>query len=1130
VNFCFLYNELSEDILTKGSLQFTGALSVDAHLDVALHGLIRHGKRAKIFIIDRRDLSVVYALEKGKIFRINEEQKTSLRFDYAFISPYAIHSIDDLLARYNIATSVFSIPAIWWYEHPDIYPFRLLEKILDDLNRKNTCYIVTNDRINDYFVRFAMLFTGKDISERVITLPYFVREFFESEPSKDEKIIIDSGGPWRWTANHIFAKAFVDYCNENPSTKLKVVFSLKDESNPDHEEYQRQLKDIYAKLKEPSHVDMLPWSDKTALRNYLSAAHYGLSINLNTIEGYLSSRVRLRDYVAYQIPIISTTENIFYPENKDICLAVEPDYNSFYTLLSQIDVVKTPRQRANFNIETYNAKYAAAVQTMVAKLRSVPVGSSKLAKSDIRITVDTLMQGHNAYDAAALLRNVTYQLSRKHFVEYMKRVVNDPRLGDMIAQDPQLKDQLAKLLNLRPAESALLSDADNADDVKPDLSNTLCLFQLETVEATTLVHGERPSTRFSQDINLFYLAQEALRLGARVAFHQKNADHIIEVKSVFPTLNVVAQYDFGRVSAESVAVFSVYPADFPFYSQSLPKTVPSRGVLLIPAIHWIEAPERYYREFIDQLRESLIYDIDDAICQNEQMLEMFQSMAILVGGEFDKGRIHVAPCGYVPEDEGALNALRQSRDEIRREMKLKPEDIAVINAGGVWKWTDLDTFLEAFIELHRTHPGNPLKFFVMGLRQNSNSDHAEFIDQFGETIRNNQDLVDSGAINVIWDWEEASHRLPRFNYGADLGVNVSKPSIENAQSFRQRFVEYMKAGLPVINTQGDPMSQTEFRTAMMHVESGNKDSYVEVFREILGNAEMLYNLREKAFALRGTLRTDRVYGPMLEELLGTPPVSKTKRQALVDWYSGYGSFAEIKARRGNVLIENSDLSAPLLAPPASGPTVGETVVALGYTAEERHDPAPDMQVHDTQAFEESSEVHAVAEEQPEAPRPGAVDLNEVLELQGDAFVNRLYEVLLSRAPDPNGLNHYVKRLANGEKNTTILYEIAMSKEGKWHRYFGDLHDQPDVAFIDEVYRRVIHREPDWGGKAHYLRLMEKKVDRHEIVQSIRLSAEARRIEHDVHNAVEVFINDYNRRRRWWRWSQSIRKRLRRLTR
>ena len=148
MNICFLYNELPSDIERVAGQQFTGPLSVDAHLDTVLHGVARFVKDAKIFLIDKRDLHFIYLKKDKTIERVRPEFDASgclLRFDYMFISPYAIYSVDEVLSIYIVAKTVLSIPAIWWYEHPDIYPYSLLERNILDFKRTNTCFIVPND-------------------------------------------------------------------------------------------------------------------------------------------------------------------------------------------------------------------------------------------------------------------------------------------------------------------------------------------------------------------------------------------------------------------------------------------------------------------------------------------------------------------------------------------------------------------------------------------------------------------------------------------------------------------------------------------------------------------------------------------------------------------------------------------------------------------------------------------------------------------------------------------------------------------------------------------------------------------------------------------------------------------------
>jgi len=398
---------------------------------------------------------------------------------------------------------------------------------------------------------------------------------------------------------------------------------------------------------------------------------------------------------------------------------------------------------------------------------------------------------------------------------------------------------------------------------------------------------------------MFYMAQEMLRLGCRVALYRAGTPTpLTEVGALFPRAKIVGSYHVSDIRAEKVIVFSPYVTVFATITASLPPGVRCQSVFVIPATFWLESPELYGRDHLERLREALVYDIDDVLTQNEEMGDLFRGLARVVGVTVDKKRVTIAPCGYLPEDESGLLELERSREAVRQEMGLAAHDIAIINSGGVWKWTDLDVFLQAFTEFHREHPGNPLKLFLMGLRQPDNPDHGQFIADFEGILRANSDLETSGAIRVFRDWKDAGSRLPRFNFGADLGLNVSKDSMENAQSFRQRFVEYVKACLPVINTYGDPMSKSDYREMMVVVDPGRIESYKAAFRKIVDNPALLRQMRQAARPLRARLRTDGVYRPALQQIMARGPSSLEAREQRFAAVAGLPSFEETKNRRG----------------------------------------------------------------------------------------------------------------------------------------------------------------------------------------------------------------------------------------
>jgi FkbM family methyltransferase len=60
-------------------------------------------------------------------------------------------------------------------------------------------------------------------------------------------------------------------------------------------------------------------------------------------------------------------------------------------------------------------------------------------------------------------------------------------------------------------------------------------------------------------------------------------------------------------------------------------------------------------------------------------------------------------------------------------------------------------------------------------------------------------------------------------------------------------------------------------------------------------------------------------------------------------------------------------------------------------------------------------------------------VNELLALDGDAFVSAAYHTLLRRAPDPEGLRNYVRELNSGVSKLTVVAKLRNSDEGQRQR-------------------------------------------------------------------------------------------------
>jgi hypothetical protein len=119
-------------------------------------------------------------------------------------------------------------------------------------------------------------------------------------------------------------------------------------------------------------------------------------------------------------------------------------------------------------------------------------------------------------------------------------------------------------------------------------------------------------------------------------------------------------------------------------------------------------------------------------------------------------------------------------------------------------------------------------------------------------------------------------------------------------------------------------------------------------------------------------------------------------------------------------------------------------------------------------------------------------VNELLGLSGEPFIRAAYRAILGRDVDDTGLDHYLGRLARGDKRISVLSELANSPEAVARASHHDLAHAPAEIFIDVIYRRLLGRSPDPVGKESYLAALRRHSNRQLVIQDIETSVEARK--------------------------------------
>lgn len=398
------------------------------------------------------------------------------------------------------------------------------------------------------------------------------------------------------------------------------------------------------------------------------------------------------------------------------------------------------------------------------------------------------------------------------------------------------------------------------------------LFLLEDTTLRYMTEGQSPDMAYSHDRCMLHMAHEALRQGHSVYVTSRvRNNRFRQITQVYPSWRV-NNYD-QEILNPSIVVGIEFSASG--YKATYPK---AKVIAVHAALYYVENPAMFCsKQMHDLLLSALPRQIDFVLVQNQRMKDIILPVYMLMGWLWPE-RLLVAPFGYIKEQM----VPPEGREAERKRLGLGKNDIAIVNAGGVWKWTDFNAFLLAFVKAVRaghTH----LKLVQPGLRQPENDDHGDYLQETQALLDANRDLIGKNII-LLERWM-AHADLRRVVAACDVGLNVSRDGLEHWQSHRVRVLEYIQAGIPVINTYGDAICQ-KAREAMYPVLDGE---YEEILADIATNKTAL---------------------------LAKTKIMQTRFTP--DFSSAVATAALISKIVSEPLLERAPRPAPLPAPPPQG--------------------------------------------------------------------------------------------------------------------------------------------------------------------------------------------------------------------
>ena len=217
--------------------------------------------------------------------------------------------------------------------------------------------------------------------------------------------------------------------------------------------------------------------------------------------------------------------------------------------------------------------------------------------------------------------------------------------------------------------------------------------------------------------------------------------------------------------------------------------------------------------------------------------------------------LRIVPFG-IPSDPPV-----QTRPAIKGTIPgIEKNDRVILWGGGVYNWFDPLTVIRAVDQVRHEHP--EVKLLFMGM-SHPNPDVPE-MKMAAESVALAHQLGLVGT-HVFFNegWVPYEDRV-NFLLDSDIGVSCHLDHVETTYSFRTRVLDYFWAGLPVIVTQGDSLSEIVQRESLgITVEPGDVDGFADAIRRMVTDPYFVQECKLKIEKLQPDLSWTKALEPLV---------------------------------------------------------------------------------------------------------------------------------------------------------------------------------------------------------------------------------------------------------------------------
>ena len=188
-------------------------------------------------------------------------------------------------------------------------------------------------------------------------------------------------------------------------------------------------------------------------------------------------------------------------------------------------------------------------------------------------------------------------------------------------------------------------------------------------------------------------------------------------------------------------------------------------------------------------------------------------------------------------------------------------DKVVLWGGGIYDWFDPQTLVRAIAKLAETH--DDVRLFFLAKNQVDPAVASMQIVEHTVQLARELGVLDS-SVFFNEHWVTHSERANYF-LDADVGVSTHLYHLETAFSFRTRLLDYLWAGLPIVNSAGDAFEKAIVERGLgCVVEPGDVDALAAALEEVLYDDAVAAGIRANVAAYAPELVWSNAVKPLVE--------------------------------------------------------------------------------------------------------------------------------------------------------------------------------------------------------------------------------------------------------------------------